>query len=275
MDLISGHSFESAAGGAFMGLVTAPIAGAASSSISQAAAPLLRYIPSVAIRTAVDMGISQALGTAAAGTGVGMMSGQTLDQALENSIPGAIMAGATGSVGGLIYGFAWSRMNRPEPVSAKFDGSLEKVQTVQINTEISTALEGPALPRFVSVADQRVVPDGSFYSVVFETELPTNLYPNGIYDQHFKSANTSLSNAIKSDPAFGRMMSNLGVVVPTSNAGTIIGKSPANYVWHHDINIGIMQLVPKSQHPSLPGGIFWGTMHPGPRGGGGMSMWGK
>lgn len=33
-----------------------------------------------------------------------------------------------------------------------------------------------------------------------------------------------------------------------------------------------MQLVPKSQHPSIPGGIFWNTMHPG--GKGGMSNWG-
>jgi hypothetical protein len=34
-----------------------------------------------------------------------------------------------------------------------------------------------------------------------------------------------------------------------------------------------MQLVPNAQHPNIPGGIFWETMHPG--GIGGYSIWGK
>ena len=34
-----------------------------------------------------------------------------------------------------------------------------------------------------------------------------------------------------------------------------------------------MQLVPKAQHPNIPGGIFWETMHP--EGIGGYSIWGK
>lgn len=45
------------------------------------------------------------------------------------------------------------------------------------------------------------------------------------------------------------------------------------WVWHHDIEPGVMQLVPKSQHPNIPGGIFWDTLHPG--GQGGFSIWGK
>lgn len=47
---------------------------------------------------------------------------------------------------------------------------------------------------------------------------------------------------------------------------------PEEWVWHHSSNApGLMQLVPKSQHPSIPGGIFWGTLHPGGRGG--YSTW--
>lgn len=56
-------------------------------------------------------------------------------------------------------------------------------------------------------------------------------------------------------------------------AGSIIGKSPTNWVQHHDIENGLMQLVPKSQHPNVPGGIFWETLHPGKKGG--FSIWGK
>jgi hypothetical protein len=164
-------------------------------------------------------------------------------------------------------------MNRPEPVSAKFDGSLEKVQTVQINTEISTALEGPALPRFVSVADQRAVPDGSYYSVAFEVEMPQSLHIDSRY-QHHKFANTALDAAMKTDPAFERIMLNLNVAAPRSPAGSINEDQPKGWVWHHELNPGIMQLVPKSQHPNLPGGIFWKTMHPvGNRGG--YSIWGQ
>jgi len=61
--------------------------------------------------------------------------------------------------------------------------------------------------------------------------------------------------------------------VPRSATGSIIGKSPTNLVWHHNVNKGIMQLVPKAQHPNIPGGIFWETMHP--EGIGGYSIWGK
>ncbi len=45
------------------------------------------------------------------------------------------------------------------------------------------------------------------------------------------------------------------------------------WVWHHDIEPGVMQLVPKSQHPDNFGGIFWDTLHPG--GKGEFSTWGR
>jgi hypothetical protein len=55
--------------------------------------------------------------------------------------------------------------------------------------------------------------------------------------------------------------------------GKYLGKSPINWLGHHDIEPGVLQLVPKAQHPSIPSGIFWKTMHP--EGKGGMSIWNK
>ena len=51
----------------------------------------------------------------------------------------------------------------------------------------------------------------------------------------------------------------------------ILGQSPTNWVWHHDVGVGVMQLFPKIQHTT--GSVFWETMHPG--GLGGMAIWGK
>jgi RHS repeat-associated protein len=111
-------------------------------------------------------------------------------------------------------------------------------------------------------------PDGKFYSVAFEMQLKPTSYPGTDYMQ-FKEANMALNNAMKSNP----LLSKLGISVPKSNTGTILGKSPTNWVWHHDIKVGTMQLVPKSQHPTPPGGIFWKTLHP--YGKGGNAIWGK
>ncbi|UZT98210.1 HNH endonuclease [Chryseobacterium fluminis] len=104
-------------------------------------------------------------------------------------------------------------------------------------------------------------------------KLENDLLKRGYYT-HFKSANTSLANAIASDAKFAAGISDLGIKIPTSATGNILGKSPTNWVWHHDIGEGVMQLVPKSQHPSIPGGSFWKIMHPN-NGKGGMSIWGK
>ncbi|WP_175608862.1 DUF6443 domain-containing protein [Chryseobacterium gambrini] len=112
----------------------------------------------------------------------------------------------------------------------------------------------------------------AFYSVAYEMKLANNLYPGKSSYIHFKAANTSLANAMISDAKFAAGMSELGITIPRSATGNILGKSPTNWVWHHDIGEGIMQLVPKSQHPSIPGGPFWRIMHPELKGG--MSIWG-
>ena len=114
---------------------------------------------------------------------------------------------------------------------------------------------------------------GKFYSVAYQMQLSSKSYPGVTRYMHFKEANISLNNAMEANSSFAAMMNNLGVSVPRSGLGKIIGESPKNWVWHHNVKSGVMDLVPKSQHPSIPGGKFWETMHPNWRGG--FSIWGK
>lgn len=124
-------------------------------------------------------------------------------------------------------------------------------------------------PRLVKNLTKKTVPSGAYYSVAFEMELAKTSYPGVTRYMHFKEANIALDKSMQTNP----MLKELGITVPRSASGSIIGTSPSNWVWHHNVKGGVMQLVPKSQHPNIPGGIFWETMHPG--GKGGFSIWGK
>ncbi|TLX24657.1 RHS repeat-associated core domain-containing protein [Chryseobacterium indologenes] len=111
----------------------------------------------------------------------------------------------------------------------------------------------------------------TYYSVAFEMKLSKDSYP-GIYrGGHFREANKALEATMKSDAKFAASMEELGIVLPRSAAGSIEGKSPKNWMWHHHVDDGIMQLVPKPQH--TVGSSFWSTMHPGNKGG--FAIWGK
>ncbi|MPR31925.1 RHS repeat-associated core domain-containing protein [Salmonirosea aquatica] len=114
------------------------------------------------------------------------------------------------------------------------------------------------------------IPNGNFYSVAFETKIPNSLYPNKGSYSHFKAANTALSEAMATDATFANNMKSLGISIPRTNGGTITGGKIPNWVWHHNTEPGVMQLVPQIQHTN--GSIFWNTLHPGGRGG--MSIWG-
>ncbi|MDM1407273.1 MULTISPECIES: HNH endonuclease [unclassified Myroides] len=114
-------------------------------------------------------------------------------------------------------------------------------------------------------------PSGAQYSVAFEMSLTKNLYPGKGYYTHFKAANVALNNTMASDAAFAGSISKMGISIPRSSTGNILGQSPRNWVWHHDIGSGVLQLVPKTQH--TPGSVYWNTMHP--NGLGGMAIWGR
>jgi RHS repeat-associated protein len=114
------------------------------------------------------------------------------------------------------------------------------------------------------------LPTGKFYSVAYEMKLSDDILTKG-YGTHFRAANKSLFAAMTSDATFASQMNEIGVVFKTTTAGKIKWDlSPKNYVWHHDVSPGIMQLVPKVQHTT--GSIFWKTLHP--NGLGGMAIWG-
>jgi RHS repeat-associated protein len=179
-----------------------------------------------------------------AGGGTGMQPhnlGQTLStgQRVWSGVEGGL--GAVGTVG---VGFSGAALTR------------------------SVGLTGPTVQNVVT---PRAIPQptGQFYSTAFETTLSPTSYPGVTRYMHFKEANIALDAAMQSNPALAK----LGISVPRSSSGSILGKSPENWVWHHDTKAGVMQLVPKSQHPDIPGGIFWETVHPG--GNGGFSIWGK
>lgn len=130
-----------------------------------------------------------------------------------------------------------------------------------------TGINGEVLVYESSVAAKTSTPTGKFYSVAHEMTLSKNLYSGGSYYQHFKAANKSL--VANMDAA---TMSKLNIQFHTSKSSSILwGRSPKNWVWHHDVGKGVMQLVPKTQHTS--GSIFWNTLHP--NGVGGMHIWNK
>ena len=120
-------------------------------------------------------------------------------------------------------------------------------------------------------AAETTLPNGRFYSVGFETTLDAaDLGKSRAI--HFNRANAALDGILSESPSFAASMEELipGVRNSVSSVG---GRStPTGWVWHHSSErIGLMQLVPKSQHPSIPGGLFWNTLHPNGRGG--YSTW--
>ncbi len=113
------------------------------------------------------------------------------------------------------------------------------------------------------------------YSVSFETKLSNNMYPGKSDKAHFQEANQNLHQQMQSDPVFGNMMEALhpGITkgVQPGARGAYPRKAPTkNVTWHHGVEPGVMQLVPRNHH-NAPGAVQ-STLHPG--GVGGMSTWG-
>jgi hypothetical protein len=98
------------------------------------------------------------------------------------------------------------------------------------------------------------------YSVAFETKIPKR--GEGTRGSHFTDANRSLLKEMAKDPAFAKMMEDLGIEVGR------LDRSPAGWSWHHVPNEpGTLQLVPMKQHQE------WTTFfHPNKEGG--FKIWG-
>jgi len=96
---------------------------------------------------------------------------------------------------------------------------------------------------------------------------------------HFKRANEALHAALVSDPEFAAIMEELipGITNAVSSKGG--RETPKDWTWHHASSsntngqLGVMQLVPRSQHTA--GSRWWRILHPDPGAAGGYAEWAR
>lgn len=118
--------------------------------------------------------------------------------------------------------------------------------------------------------------DQGIYTVAYEIELPSNMYPDVSDAKHFQEANKQLNEAFVKDPAFAQEMETLypGIIdgVKPGPRDAYPRTAPTQDVtWHHEANrVGILQLVPTEQHTAS--GPIQSVLHPNGRGG--MQNWG-
>lgn len=113
------------------------------------------------------------------------------------------------------------------------------------------------------------------YSVAWEGKLPASKIQANRPETHFQEMNRQLLQKMNSDPEFARMVETLIPNVRSQLVGSkggISTKPPTGWTWHHESEIGMIQLVPKIQHQS--GGKLWILFHGG-KNGKGWAKWGK
>jgi hypothetical protein len=88
---------------------------------------------------------------------------------------------------------------------------------------------------------------------------------------HFAEANEALYTAIRESSDFASSMRQLGIEMAPGARGALPRMPPSGWTWHHELEPGVMRLVPRSQHTL--GSPWWNVLHPG--GEGGYSIWGK
>ena len=109
------------------------------------------------------------------------------------------------------------------------------------------------------------------YSTAYEMKLSKESYPGVSRARHFQEANESLLKAMESDKGLAKSMNELGVNLERTPTGLAPRRPPENWTWHHEVDEGVMRLVPRSQH--TPGSQYWQVLHP--NGHGGYAVWGK
>ncbi len=109
------------------------------------------------------------------------------------------------------------------------------------------------------------------YSTAYEMKLSSKSYPGVSRAGHFQKANESLLKAMESDKVLARSMRGLGINLERTPTGLAPRQFPTGWTWHHELEDGLMRLVPRSQH--TPGSEFWKILHPD--GYGGYAVWGK
>jgi hypothetical protein len=152
---------------------------------------------------------------------------------------------------------------------------LKKVD--DINDALKRVLDR-VLPGTPPAARPPAQPDGQYYSVAYQMTLDPSVWASS-RSVHFNRANVDIDAAMQSDPNFAAAMESMspGIGPRVAIDGGRQNPNPADFIWHHahpdtvDGQHGVMQLVPTPQH--TPGSDFWGTLHPGNKGG--FSVWGK
>ncbi len=121
------------------------------------------------------------------------------------------------------------------------------------------------------VAEDNAAKDAKAYSTIFETTLKKTSYPGKSRAKHFQEANENLLSQMEIDSEFNNMMKHLGVDIKRTSTGLAPRRPPEGFTWHHEVEDGLMRLVPREQH--TPGSAYWNVLHPNGRGG--YSIWGK
>lgn len=93
----------------------------------------------------------------------------------------------------------------------------------------------------------------------FDTKIPESMYLDSNRDQ-FKECNKQLSEAIEKDPELKAKFTD--EQIEQIHDGIQDGTAPDGYVWHHDIEVGKMQLVDAEIHAKTGhrgGRSTWGS----------------
>ncbi len=198
-------------------------------------------------------------------------------QAAARTLP--IVTLATGNFGGAAVAnrladgavAALTRLRAPVPSNAEerenYDAAQRLATVVEVTTAVVSGGLGGGAAAGVKAAEgaaaEGALGSGRAYSVAFETTLEE--VGAGTRAAHFKAANTALSESLSAET-----LEELGISVPRSNAGTILGESPSGWTWHHvPDQPGVVQLVPRAMHQ---GSTWQPLLHPG--GVGGFKLWG-
>ncbi|HBC3487062.1 TPA: HNH endonuclease [Vibrio parahaemolyticus] len=127
-------------------------------------------------------------------------------------------------------------------------------------------------PEDSGIAPLYVVYSDKAYSAGFKTTLSPNSYPNVSRARHFQEANEDLLKQMEADPEFAEQMKKLNVNLERTATGLAPRRPPKGWTWHHEIEEGVMVLVPRAQHSI--GSDEWKVLHP-EKNKGGYSIWGK
>ncbi|WP_437729520.1 RHS repeat-associated core domain-containing protein [Sorangium sp. So ce861] len=109
------------------------------------------------------------------------------------------------------------------------------------------------------------------YSTAYEAKLSPTSYPGVSRARHFQEANEQLLRAMETSPEFAAQVRSLDLTLERTATGVAPRTPPAGWTWHHELEPGVMRLVPRSQH--TPGSPHWNVLHPNGRGG--WFIWGE